>query len=89
MTTIAQTPIAQQLALILGTEYNPDEVLLPYQRIWIADESPLKIAEKSRRTGITWAEAADAELVDTVGPSTSASAVIDPSADPSGPSSGH
>ena len=62
MTTIAQTPIAQQLAQTLGTEYNPDEVLLPYQRIWIADESPLKIAEKSRRTGITSAEAADAAL---------------------------
>ncbi len=56
------TAIAQQLAQSLGTEYNPDEVLLPYQRIWIADESPLKIAEKSRRTGITWAEAADAAL---------------------------
>ena len=56
------TTIAQQLAQSLGTEYNPDEVLLPYQRIWIADESPLKIAEKSRRTGITWAEAADAAL---------------------------
>ena len=54
--------IAQQLAQTLGTEYNPDEVLLPYQRIWIADDSPLKIAEKSRRTGITWAEAADATL---------------------------
>ena len=40
----------------------PDSVLLPYQQRWIADESPLKIAEKSRRTGITWAEAADATL---------------------------
>ena len=37
-------------------------VLLPYQRRWIADQSPLKIAEKSRRTGLTWAEAADAVL---------------------------
>ncbi|MCW7552579.1 hypothetical protein NX722_07935 [Endozoicomonas gorgoniicola] len=40
----------------------PDSVLLPYQQRWIADDSPLKIAEKSRRTGITWAEAADATL---------------------------
>lgn len=40
----------------------PDAVLLPYQKAWIADESPLKIAEKSRRTGLTWAEAADAVL---------------------------
>lgn len=41
---------------------TPDSVLLPYQQQWIADDSELKIAEKSRRTGITWAEAADATL---------------------------
>lgn len=34
-------------------------VLLPYQQAWIADESQLKVQEKSRRTGLTWAEAAD------------------------------
>lgn len=34
-------------------------VLLPYQQCWIADESPFKVCEKSRRTGLTWAEAAD------------------------------
>ncbi|VVA47002.1 hypothetical protein SERVES_00705 [Serratia ficaria] len=43
-------------------DFDENEVLLGYQRRWIADESPLKIAEKSRRTGITWAEAADAAL---------------------------
>ena len=37
-------------------------VLLPYQQAWIADTSQLKIAEKSRRIGLTWAEAADAVL---------------------------
>lgn len=37
----------------------PPVVLLGYQQTWIADESPLKIAEKSRRIGLTWAEAAD------------------------------
>tara|TARA_R110002126_G_scaffold220423_6_gene365806 strand:- start:766 stop:2445 length:1680 start_codon:yes stop_codon:yes gene_type:complete len=42
--------------------FDPKEVLLGYQKRWIADESPLKIAEKSRRTGLTWAEAADASL---------------------------
>lgn len=42
--------------------FSEDDVLLPYQRRWIADESVLKIAEKSRRTGVTWAEAADAVL---------------------------
>ncbi len=29
-------------------------VLLPYQQRWVADTSPLKVIEKSRRTGITW-----------------------------------
>lgn len=42
--------------------FDAGEVLLGYQKRWLADESPLKIAEKSRRTGITWAEAADATL---------------------------
>ncbi len=40
--------------------YQQEGVLLPYQKRWIEDESDLKIAEKSRRTGLTWAEAADA-----------------------------
>ena len=40
----------------------PASVLLPYQKRWVADEAQLKIAEKSRRTGLTWAEAADAVL---------------------------
>jgi phage FluMu gp28-like protein len=35
---------------------------LPYQQKWIADKNPLKIGEKSRRIGLTWAEAADATL---------------------------
>jgi phage FluMu gp28-like protein len=43
-------------------KYDPNEVLLPYQKNWMEDDSPLKIAEKSRRTGLTWAEAADAVL---------------------------
>lgn len=30
-----------------------------YQAAWVADKSPLKVAEKSRRIGLTWAEAAD------------------------------
>lgn len=37
--------------------------LLPYQQRWIADDAPLKIAEKSRRIGLTWAEAADNVLI--------------------------
>lgn len=38
-------------------------VLLSYQADWIADESPLKVAEKTRRCGLTWAEAADDVLI--------------------------
>jgi len=41
----------------------PPVVLLPYQQRWIADESPLKIGEKSRRVGWTWGEAADDVLI--------------------------
>jgi len=38
-------------------------LLLKGQREWIADPSPLKVMEKGRRTGITWAEAADDVLI--------------------------
>ncbi len=38
-------------------------VLLPYQQRWIADPSPFKVAEKGRRTGLTWAEASDDVLI--------------------------
>lgn len=38
-------------------------VLLDYQIKWIADKSEFKVFEKSRRTGITWAEAADNVII--------------------------
>lgn len=41
----------------------PPPVLLDYQRAWMADPSSLKIAEKSRRIGLTWGEAADDVLI--------------------------
>lgn len=34
-------------------------VLMGYQQRWVTDKSPLKVIEKSRRTGLTWGEAAD------------------------------
>ena len=34
-------------------------ILLGYQGRWIADPAPVKIAQKSRRIGLTWAEAFD------------------------------
>ncbi len=52
----------QSEAAIIAHLFDEDQVLLPYQRRWIADDAQLKIAEKSRRTGLTWAEAADAAL---------------------------
>lgn len=33
------------------------EVLLDYQKKWCADTSPIKVCAKSRRIGLTWAEA--------------------------------
>jgi phage FluMu gp28-like protein len=41
-------------------DYFPENepVLLGYQARWFEDEAEVKIAEKSRRTGLTWAEAA-------------------------------
>ncbi len=42
---------------------SPPAALLPYQQRWIADPSPFKVAEKGRRTGLTWAEAADDVLI--------------------------
>ena len=38
------------------------DILLPYQQRWVADKAKLKVAEKSRRVGLSWAEAADDAL---------------------------
>ena len=35
------------------------DIFLPYQQRWLADDADVKIWEKSRRIGATWAEAAD------------------------------
>ncbi len=37
-------------------------IFLPYQQDWINDESPLKIYEKGRREGVSWAEAYNSAL---------------------------
>ncbi|MBU2550486.1 MAG: hypothetical protein KKB20_18915, partial [Proteobacteria bacterium] len=39
-----------------------DGILLPYQRRWVRDRSSIKVMEKSRRIGISWAEAGDDAL---------------------------
>jgi phage FluMu gp28-like protein len=38
-------------------------VLLPYQQAWVADQSPVRVGEKSRRVGFSWAEASDCALI--------------------------
>ena len=38
-------------------------VLLLYQQRWVADVSPVKVIEKSRRIGLSWSEAADDSLL--------------------------
>lgn len=53
--------------LVSGTTVDtpdaPPPALLPYQQRWVADPAPLKVAEKSRRIGLTWGEAADDALI--------------------------
>ena len=36
--------------------------LLPYQSAWVQDQAPVKIIEKSRRIGLSWAEAYDSVM---------------------------
>lgn len=50
-------------AVPAATTPTPDSVLLPYQKRWVADKAPLKVSVKSRRTGLTWAEASDDVLI--------------------------
>jgi len=40
-----------------------DGILMRHQKEWLADKSDLKLAEKGRRTGITFAEALDDTLI--------------------------
>ncbi|MEZ1841303.1 hypothetical protein QVM62_25995 [Pseudomonas putida] len=57
----AINPLTQ--ALRQEVESTTPVVLLPYQQKWIGIRAPLKVGEKSRRIGLTWAEAADNVLV--------------------------
>lgn len=43
-----------------GKHLNAGGYLFPYQQAWIRDPAPMKLMEKSRRIGITWAESYDA-----------------------------
>lgn len=58
------TPEMRELAQ--QADYKFDQrapaVLLPYQQRWLADKSQVKVVEKSRRIGLSWAEACDSVL---------------------------
>lgn len=55
----ALSPVATAVAEVV----EAPTVLLAYQQAWIADDSTLKVGEKGRRVGLTWAEAADDVLI--------------------------
>lgn len=55
-------PLESALTPAAGS-HAPPPALLPYQQRWVSDPAPLKVAEKSRRVGLTWAEAADDVLL--------------------------
>ncbi len=38
-------------------------VLLPYQQLWVSDQSPVSVWEKSRRIGASWGDASDSVLM--------------------------
>ena len=56
----AAKPVARAAA---DAALRAPAVLLPYQQRWCADTAPVKICEKSRRIGLSWAEAADSALM--------------------------
>lgn len=57
--------LAEEMALhgvdvpqeITAAQPANEPVFLPYQQRWFEDQSQIMVAEKSRRTGLTWAEA--------------------------------
>jgi phage FluMu gp28-like protein len=65
---------AEMQALAAEADYKfvqrAPAVMLPYQQKWLADTaSKVKICEKSRRIGLSWAEACDAVLCAALDPS--------------------
>lgn len=67
-TVLSRDPGELPASLPRGGEIPPDQdpfadgILMQHQVDWLADDSALKLAEKGRRTGITYAEALDDTL---------------------------
>lgn len=55
--------LKQTLPSTANSTDAPPPVLLAYQQKWVADDAQLKVAEKSRRIGLTWAESSDDVLI--------------------------
>lgn len=62
-TAIVPQPSSPRSPLAEDLTGGAPAVLLEYQKDWIGIRAPLKVGEKSRRIGLTWAEAADNVLV--------------------------
>ena len=63
MTDAAIDDLLAPSALPAGHDPLADGILMAHQRAWLEDQSDLKLAEKGRRTGITYAEALDDTLI--------------------------
>ncbi len=62
--TLAKLPAAlHQAGLIEPRAERTPAALLHYQIDWIDDQAQVKVIEKSRRIGLSWAEAADCTLL--------------------------
>lgn len=62
MTDFSAEDLLAPSLLPAGHDPLADGILMEHQVAWLEDTSPLKIAEKGRRTGITYAEALDDTL---------------------------
>jgi phage FluMu gp28-like protein len=58
-------PIELPRGAEIPADHDPlaDGILMAHQKAWLEDQSPLKLGEKGRRTGITYAEALDDTLI--------------------------
>lgn len=63
--TVSELPAELLRGSDLPQDHDPlaDGILMQHQIDWLEDKSPMKIAEKGRRTGITYAEALDDTLI--------------------------
>lgn len=63
--TLADLPGELPRGAELAADHDPlaDGILMDHQKEWLEDQSALKLGEKGRRTGITYAEALDDTLI--------------------------